>query len=647
MVSPSHHASGSTVVFLLIIGAALVVIFVGIAWWFVPLPSEAPLTPPHPASSTVSKPAFAPLLKPQPPAEGYVGSKVCAECHEEIAARYARHAMARSMAAVEEAEVVENYGAPPCAPPGPRRYWAERRDGRVFHHEIMLDKDGQPIYDQEVEIRYVLGSGTRGRAYLIYENGQFFQSSLGWYSSEGKWDLSPGYPPDRHPRFSRRLGEGCFYCHVGRMQTAGSPDRFAEQPFPEPGIGCERCHGPGQEHVAFHQGGASPTETDRIINPARLDPERREDVCNHCHLQGDAAVLRYGRRHTDFRPGQRLEDIWVVFVAGERIRGEGHTLAVSQVQQMRASACFQKSRGLFGCTSCHDPHREPSETERVAFYRQRCNFCHNEHGCSLPLEQRLAKSAEDSCIECHMPTLSAADVPHTAQTDHRVLRRPEVDSSRLLTPGAAVLEAQVFDDAHHRLPKRELDRAKGLAMLSRMEILRNPAQISYAQQLLAPVDPALNPSDLSFLELLGDDVPALILMGRAFQMLNDFRRADACWSRLLQIDPNQEDALWWKMVNAHEMLDLEQAATYLDRLLPLNPWDANLHGRKAHILGQAGQLRRACISAEKALELDPTLIQVRQWLVEAYDRLGEEQKKQAQLDILRRMREVQPNLFWQ
>ncbi|GIW94123.1 MAG: hypothetical protein KatS3mg110_2164 [Pirellulaceae bacterium] len=645
MASPGQPGLRSIAVFFVVVIVSAAVIVVGVGWWWRGQRDTVLVEPVSEPTATGLAGTLEPLRKPDPPPQGYVGSHICAECHEEIAERYSRHAMARSMASVADAELIEDYDAPPCTPPGPRRYWAERRDGRVFHHEIMVDKDGQPIYDQQVEIRYVLGSGTRGRAYLVFENGQFFQSSLGWYSAAKKWDLSPGYPPDRHARFSRRLGEGCFYCHVGRMQTAGSMDRFSDDPFPEPGIGCERCHGPGQEHVAFHQGTGSVKGSDPIVNPARLDPARREDVCNHCHLQGEATILRYGRRHMDFRPGQRLEDIWVVFVAGERIRGEGQTLAVSQVQQMRSSACFQKSGGRFGCISCHDPHSEPVPAERVAFYRDRCLQCHAGQGCSLPEHERRAKSAEDSCIECHMPRLSASDVPHTAQTDHRVLRRPDLHPARPPTPGAAVLEAQVFDDAQLRLPKREVDRAKGLAMLSRLEILRDPAQISYAQQLLAPVDPRSNSGELAFLDVLGDDVPALILMGRAFQMLNDVRRAEACWNRLLQIDPDNEDALWWKMANAHQVLDLEQAAAYLDRLLPLNPWDANLYGRKAHILGQAGQLSRACVSAERALELDPTLVQVRQWLVEAYDQLGEIDKKQQQLEILRRMREVQPSLF--
>ena len=44
-------------------------------------------------------------------------------------------------------------------------------------------------------------------------------------------------------------------------------------------VGCERCHGPGSEHVAH------PTRGD-ILNPAHLDYVAANDTCIQCHSQG-------------------------------------------------------------------------------------------------------------------------------------------------------------------------------------------------------------------------------------------------------------------------------------------------------------------------------------------------------------------------
>ena len=44
-------------------------------------------------------------------------------------------------------------------------------------------------------------------------------------------------------------------------------------------VGCERCHGPGSDHVA------RPSATN-IINPARLPTVAAVDVCVQCHSEG-------------------------------------------------------------------------------------------------------------------------------------------------------------------------------------------------------------------------------------------------------------------------------------------------------------------------------------------------------------------------
>jgi hypothetical protein len=44
-------------------------------------------------------------------------------------------------------------------------------------------------------------------------------------------------------------------------------------------VGCEKCHGPGSEHVEH------PSRGD-ILNPARMDYVAASDTCIQCHSQG-------------------------------------------------------------------------------------------------------------------------------------------------------------------------------------------------------------------------------------------------------------------------------------------------------------------------------------------------------------------------
>ena len=44
-------------------------------------------------------------------------------------------------------------------------------------------------------------------------------------------------------------------------------------------VGCERCHGPGSDHVEHPSRG-------NILNPARMDYVEANDACIQCHSQG-------------------------------------------------------------------------------------------------------------------------------------------------------------------------------------------------------------------------------------------------------------------------------------------------------------------------------------------------------------------------
>ena len=47
----------------------------------------------------------------------------------------------------------------------------EHREGRLFHKATWRDGDGSVLAEIEAEVRYALGSGTRGVAFLIEREG--------------------------------------------------------------------------------------------------------------------------------------------------------------------------------------------------------------------------------------------------------------------------------------------------------------------------------------------------------------------------------------------------------------------------------------------------------------------------------------------
>jgi hypothetical protein len=275
---------------------------------------------------------------------------------------------------------------------------------------LSFERPGDPSLRGKKQLLYYIGSGRRGRSYLFETDGFLFESPVNWYADAQTWDMTPGYQAARETPLNLPVYTSCLHCHVSGMQppAKGTANRYPEPAFTQGGVVCERCHGPGVAHV---NGGA-------IVNPAKLTPARRDEVCMQCHLEGKAAIERPGRHLYEFRPGDTLADYVRYFVL---VGGQGARLgAVSQVEAILQSACKKKSGDVMSCTSCHDPHQSPTMEDRVAYYRGKCLSC---HGAAFGARHH---GNRPDCTACHMPASRSTDVAHTQVTDHRIPRRPQM-----------------------------------------------------------------------------------------------------------------------------------------------------------------------------------------------------------------------------
>ena len=118
----------------------------------------------------------------------YVGDEACVRCHSNLVASYRKHSMGRSLTPVDQSPKVigdtaddrnrfEAQGF---------EYSVERRDGRVFHRKTRRDQHGRVIAQADGEIRFTLGSGSRGLSFLIDRDGYLFQSPIAWYAQHGE-----------------------------------------------------------------------------------------------------------------------------------------------------------------------------------------------------------------------------------------------------------------------------------------------------------------------------------------------------------------------------------------------------------------------------------------------------------------------------
>ena len=374
-----------------------------------------------------------PLFRNVAESTAYVGDAPCVSCHAGETAAYRERPMASSFhrwsndTRMETALDSALYHAPTGL-----HYAIEDVGGRLHQVEYILGPGGKRLHELRRRMDHVMGSGAIARTYFAEENGRLFQLPLTWYRTHG-WDFSPGYELN-NARFDRLLPDQCVACHASYPE----PIPFLEGKYAElrPGIGCERCHGPGALHVSERKAGATiDTSYDNtIVNPSHLPIERRLDVCEQCHVHTPVTVLREGATAFSYIPSQRLADHVAFF------KVSGGIDIVSHADRLRQSACFIATRTTprpLECATCHNPH---ASTANAQSRNQSCRGCHDPSALQQQLsrsESRAAHVPAADCVTCHMPSVRERGVPHGTFTDHwiRVVTERETGSTSTSSRG--------------------------------------------------------------------------------------------------------------------------------------------------------------------------------------------------------------------
>lgn len=378
-------------------------------------------------------------------APGYVPDEVCATCHADKAETFADVGMSKSFYRPSADNVIEEFSDTPFFhEPSGRYYLMSLRDGAYWFKRYRLAPDGSQVDVFERRVDWILGSGHHSRIYLIQsDNGILQELPLSWYSQDGKWAMAPGYEFADHPGVTREVPQRCMACHNAFPEVpegsdqAGMPNLFPAD-MPE-GIGCQRCHGPGAEHVRLALTGEAPLTQvhEAIVQPGKLPREQLYSVCYGCHMQPTVAInspLRPGRGHYSFRPGEDIQDFLTQIDITDDLRTQGERFDINHhPYRLEQSACFIETADLgedqLGCLNCHDPHVKIKPPERAAHYRQACLACHTLDDAGQPVPARAEVvhppiTAEDDCTLCHMPRRRTQDVIEVTMTDHKITRDP-------------------------------------------------------------------------------------------------------------------------------------------------------------------------------------------------------------------------------
>ena len=500
-----------------------------------------------------------------------VGSQACASCHAIIYRSFMRTQMAQSSGRVGTAEAKEQFDRTEFRDSSGAFAYTVGHDASGYYFDFR--QQGKPPTSQPIEgrrpLEYFVGSGNAARSYILNVDGFLYEAPVAYFRSLASWRSAPGVAELDYPYLTRPILPGCLQCHAsGIRRITGTQNAYASPPFSEGGVACERCHGPGSEHIATGK---------PMVNPAKLAPAARDSICEQCHLSGEIRVPKQGSNEPVLSPGDRLADSLTVFVRS----GSGSELRVtSHAENLAQSLCKRKSGDKLWCGTCHDPHSVPSAAEKTAYFRGKCLTCHQTSSCNAP--QALRQANGDNCIACHMPRNPTSDVDHVVFTDHSLPRRPMPNRA------APSVDADLEPYGGGQASARDLGLAYAMVALREGNTVYRERAFRLLQEAVAQG---------------ARDAQTLLYLAQFYRDRNDDAHARPLYEEVWRMDREQYAA--GAALGAYQMQagNLEEAIRLWNQTLAISPALVLVRQNLATALLRTGHPDQAQQVLRKALEL--------------------------------------------
>jgi predicted CXXCH cytochrome family protein len=370
----------------------------------------------------------------------YVGDRSCAECHAKESREWLGSHHERAMQPATDETVLGDFRSAAFTQGGAESRFFKREDKYYVHTE---GGDGKPA---DFEIKYTFGVAPLQQYLVQFPGGRLQSLTIVWDTGRKRWfSLYPGekIPPGDPLHWTGRYQNWnlmCAECHTTNLKKGYDPkaDTY-DTTWSELHVGCQACHGPGGDHVAWARKGGRGAASGLVVGFKPGDSlysgaAYEVDACATCHS-------RRSRIATGEYPGRQLYDT----LRPEPLRAGLYHADGQQLDEVYEYGSFRQSkmyqRGV-RCTDCHNPHSGKTKAEGNAV----CTQCHRPE--ANPRFATLAPKAYDApshhfhkaaspgaqCVNCHMPTKDYMIVD--PRRDH-TLRPPRPDLSvKIGTPNA-------------------------------------------------------------------------------------------------------------------------------------------------------------------------------------------------------------------
>lgn len=313
----------------------------------------------------------------------YVGSRSCERCHAAVYAGWKQTRMANVV-----------------------------RDPKTHPEAVLADfTHANPLVTFDLkDVAFVYGSKWKQR-FFTKRGDDYYVEPAQWDVKEKKWApyhveagtdwWAPFYGASN---FERPTGPLCDGCHSVNYS-------IETKQVTEWNVGCEKCHGPGSEHIAH------PTKQN-IVNPETLDYVRANDTCIQCHSQGRTLTETFGGKYYDwpvgFTMGDKLSDFWRL----EELKpGTTNFFQYADMtahkNRMQGNDFIQSTmyHRELRCFDCHQVHSNENPANLKATGNALCLGCHtkdNPAGLKGTVSEHThhAEGSKGSeCVACHMPLI--------------------------------------------------------------------------------------------------------------------------------------------------------------------------------------------------------------------------------------------------
>ncbi len=313
----------------------------------------------------------------------YVGSGKCASCHKAIYETWkdTLHNKSQQILSPDNDSVVVDW-----------KGTVKLKAGKIPEVSVRLTRGADKAYqatlvdakDPSKELTYTAvrtygGWGWKQR-YQVRIGNHHYILPIQWNQATSRWvpyNLQFWFNEDgslKQPSMDKSFEMSCAGCHNTGLELK-EVDKGYEATYSELNTGCEKCHGPGSDHIK------SPRVKGKIVNPKKLDYERAIEVCGQCHSRGvsvPAGTLGYpwnDKENKSYKLGEPFSNYYQ-FKPGEWGDPEAH--AKSHHQQW------------------HDLLRSTHFQAKVT-----CFDCHNAHGGAGGFQLVKADSNNTLCLSCH------------------------------------------------------------------------------------------------------------------------------------------------------------------------------------------------------------------------------------------------------